>query len=106
MLPDSLENMYPKWSDLPENQDLTLDNLIRDIIHNRLKTMRGNMWNQCLRRNEKIKKWGCSSSVISKEKNGNESTPIDDERAEVSNKKTANRKSTYGGPVFFFPFYN
>lgn len=63
--------------------------------------MRGNMWNQCLRGNEKIKKWGCSSSVISKEKNGNESTPIDDERAEVSNKKTANRKSTYGGPVFF-----
>ncbi|KAL9858872.1 putative Ulp1 protease family catalytic domain, papain-like cysteine peptidase superfamily [Arabidopsis thaliana] len=66
MLPDSLENMYPKWSDLPENQDMTLDNLIRDIIHNRL---RNNAWKH--------------------EKNGNESTPIDDERAELSKRLAA-----------------
>jgi len=56
MLPDSLENMYPKWSDLPENQDMTLDNLIRDIIHNRL---RNNAWKHVksvLKRKRKNKK--------------------------------------------------
>jgi len=37
MIPVSKENMYPKWSDSAENKDMVLDNLLKDIIHNRLQ---------------------------------------------------------------------
>ncbi|CAE5958852.1 unnamed protein product [Arabidopsis arenosa] len=37
MMPVTEENMYPKWSDAADNQDGLLDNLLKDIIHNRLQ---------------------------------------------------------------------
>ena len=36
MVPVSEENMYPIWGDADDNKDPQLDNLINDIIHNRL----------------------------------------------------------------------
>ena len=37
MIPVSEENRYTKWSDSAENQDMALDNLLKDIIQNRLE---------------------------------------------------------------------
>ncbi|CAH8279156.1 unnamed protein product [Arabidopsis lyrata] len=36
MIPVTEENMYLQWSNAEEDKDLALDNLIKDIIHNRL----------------------------------------------------------------------
>ncbi|CAH8272755.1 unnamed protein product [Arabidopsis lyrata] len=36
MIPVTEENMYPQWSNAEEDKDPALDNLIKDIIHNRL----------------------------------------------------------------------
>ncbi|XP_020877167.1 uncharacterized protein LOC110227413 [Arabidopsis lyrata subsp. lyrata] len=36
MIPVTEENMYPQWSNAEMDKDPALDNLIKDIIHNRL----------------------------------------------------------------------
>ncbi|CAE6075202.1 unnamed protein product [Arabidopsis arenosa] len=83
MIPVTEENMYPKWSDAADNQDGLLDNLLKDIIHNRLqndawKHVRVQRKKRKVSRNE-----DGESSIIPKEKRMKESKASDDERAEV-----------------------
>lgn len=90
MLPVSEENIYPKWCDADDNKDPHLDNLIKDIIHNRLPL---NAWEgdntKCLTK----KKWkvkddedGESRSNCKNNKN-KEAQSNDDEEATVAKKK-------------------
>ncbi|OAO91513.1 hypothetical protein AXX17_AT5G35660 [Arabidopsis thaliana] len=84
MIPVSEENMYPQWSDSAENHDTTLDNLLKDIIHNRLQS---HAWTHVAARRKR--KQNQESSNEDGESKVIESTPADD----VSHKKQRTGKA-------------
>jgi len=88
MIPVSEENMYPKWSDSAENQDMALDNLLKDIIHNRLQPHA--LTHVAARRKRKQNQGSSNEDGESKLM---ESTPADDVIAEVSHKKQRTGKA-------------
>ena len=97
MIPVSEENMYPKWSDSAENQDMALDNLLKDIIHNRLQPHA--LTHVAARRKRKQNQGSSNEDGESKLM---ESTPADDVIAEVSHKKQRTGKAHI--KVLFLPF--
>ncbi|VYS68209.1 unnamed protein product [Arabidopsis thaliana] len=88
MIHVSEENMYPKWSDSAENQDMALDNLLKDIIHNRLQPHA--LTHVAARRKRKQNQGSSNEDGESKLM---ESTPADDVIAEVSHKKQRTGKA-------------
>ncbi|KAL9830805.1 putative Ulp1 protease family catalytic domain, papain-like cysteine peptidase superfamily [Arabidopsis thaliana] len=84
MIPVSEENMYPQWSDSTENHDTALDNLLKDIIHNRLQP---HAWTHVAARCKR--KQNQESSNEDGESKVMESTPADD----VSHKKQRTGKA-------------
>ncbi|KAG7633124.1 hypothetical protein ISN44_As03g033330 [Arabidopsis suecica] len=84
----SEENMYPKWSDSAENQDMALDNLLKDIIHNRLQP---HAWTHVAARRKRKQNQGSSNE--DGESKVMESMPTGDVIAEVSHKKQRTGKA-------------
>ncbi|KAL9840851.1 putative Ulp1 protease family catalytic domain, papain-like cysteine peptidase superfamily [Arabidopsis thaliana] len=84
MIPVSEENMYPQWSDSAENHDTALDNLLKDIIHNRLQS---HAWTHVAARRKR--KQNQESSNEDGESKVIESTPTYD----VSHKKQRTGKA-------------